>query len=482
MQQILTKISDIFTSPLFEIGGESVSLLWILQLLIWLLIITFLVKTFKKFLKNRVLGKLRIDEGNREAIATLISYAIGAIGYIIVVQTSGINLAAFAVIVGGLGVGIGFGLQDITKNLVSGLTILMERKLKVGDFIEFEGISGYVEEISIRSTVMRTLAGRYVVIPNSELVENRIINCSYQNFNGRIEIAVGVAYGSDLVLVTETLLKSAYMESSVLENPIPKVVFKGFGDSSLDFELWVWVERVDRALSIKSSLYYIIEYNLRQQDITIPFPQRDLWLKNHEDLKPRSQQNLTDKKLKVPAKKFPVSAATSLSIRDLLCQVPYFHNFNELQLLSLIEIGRPKHLSASEILFRQGEPGNAFCIVLSGGIEAVSENKETETHLFTFGAGQFFGEIPLMLGVPYPTTMRSLSETIVFIIDKEGFERLLKEEPELGEEIVRELGDRQELSEQHQQQLRELGLISVEEEDSNLVVWVSKRIKQLFNL
>ena len=153
-----------------------------------------------------------------------------------------------------------------------------------------------------------------------------------------------------------------------------------------------------------------------------------------------------------------------------------------IQLLSLIEIGRPKHLSASEILFRQGEPGNAFCIVLSGGIEAVSENKETETHLFTFGAGQFFGEIPLMLGVPYPTTMRSLSETIVFIIDKEGFERLLKEEPELGEEIVRELGDRQELLEQHQQQLRELGLISVEEEDSNLVVWVSKRIKQLFNL
>lgn len=477
MLQILTKISDIFTSPLFQIGGESISLLWILQLLIWLVIITFLVKIVKRFLKYRILGKLRIDEGNREAIATLISYAIGALGYIIVVQTSGINLAAFAVVVGGLGVGIGFGLQDITKNLVSGLTILMERKLKVGDFIEFEGISGYVEEISIRSTVMRTLAGRYVVIPNSELVENRIINCSYQNFIGRIEIAVGVAYGSDLVLVTETLLKSAYMEPSVLENPRPKVVFKGFGDSSLDFDLWVWVERVDRGLLIKSSLYYIIEYNLREQNITIPFPQRDLWLKNCQDLRPVSEPNLKDNKLKNP-----VSAAKPLSIRDLLHQVPYFHNFNELQLRSLIEIGRPKHLSKSEILFRQGDPGNAFCIVLSGSIEAFSKNKETETHLLTFAAGQFFGELPLMLGVPYPTTMRSVSETIVFIIDKEGFEKLLHEQPELGEEIVRELGDRQELLEQHQQQLRELGLISAEEEDSNLVVWVRKRIKELFNL
>ena len=481
MQQIFTIISDIFTSPLFQIGGESVSLLWILKLLTWLLVITFLVKIVKRFLKYRILAKLRIDEGNREAIATLISYAIGTLGYIIVVQTSGINLAAFAVVVGGLGVGIGFGLQDVTKNLVSGLTILMERKLKVGDFIDFDGIFGYIEEISIRSTVMRTLAGRYVVIPNSELVENRIINYSYQNFTGRIEIAVGVAYGTDLVLVTETLLKSAYMESSVLENPIPKVIFKGFGDSSLDFELWVWVERIDRAPLIKSSLHYIIEYNLRQQNINIPFPQRDLWLKNSPDLKPISEPNLTEKKLKVP-EKLPFPTAKPLSMRDLLQQVPYFHNFNELQLRSLIEIGRPKHLSASEILFRQGEPGNAFSIVLSGSIEAISESKETETHLFTFAAGQFFGELPLMLGVPYPTTMRSVSETIVFIIDKEGFEKLLHEQPELSEEIVRELCDRKEVLEQHQQQLRELGLISVEEEDSNLVVWVSKRIKQLFNL
>lgn len=480
--QILTALSKFFTSPLLEIGGESVSLLWILQLLLWLLVVTFIVKIFKRFLKHRVLAKLRIDEGNREAIATLISYTIGTLSYIIVIQASGINLAAFAVIVGGLGVGIGFGLQDVTKNLVSGLTIIIERKLKVGDFIDFNGLLGYIEEISIRSTVIKTLAGRYVVIPNRDLVENRILNYSYQSFAGRIEITVSVAYGSDLVLVTETLLKSAFMESSVLENPLPKVIFKGFGDNSLDFELWVWVERVDRGLLIKSSLYYIIEYNLRQQNITIPLPQRDLWLKNPEDLRPPVERDLTENELKIPPQKFPISARKPLSMRDLLHQVPYFHNFNELQLRSLIEIGRPKHLSASEILFRQGDPGNAFCIVLSGGIEAFSEGKETEVHLLTFNPGQFFGELPLMLGVPYPTTMRSLSETIVFIIDKQGFEKLLHEHPELGEEIVRELCDRKELLERHQQQLQELGLITAEEEDSNPVVWVRKRLKQLFNL
>jgi len=142
---------------------------------------------------------------------------------------------------GGLGIGVGFGLQEITKNLISGLTLLVEGKLQVGDYIEFDGLLGYIQEISIRSTVIRTFDGVDVVVPNSNLTSNRVLNWSYKSLTGKIRLSIGVAYDSDPVLVTETLLNSAYTESAVLHEPPPRVIFKGFGDSSLEFELWAWI-------------------------------------------------------------------------------------------------------------------------------------------------------------------------------------------------------------------------------------------------
>jgi small-conductance mechanosensitive channel len=223
LKELLSEFSLIFTAPLWEMGEEKISLIWILRLILSFLIVAFITTIVKRFLKHRLLGKLGIDAGNREALATLISYSFGAITCVIVIQLSGFNLATFAVVAGGLGVGIGFGLQDVTKNLVSGITLLVERKLRVGDFIEFDGISGYIEEISIRSAVIHTLDGNEVIIPNSKLVENKIINKSYTNLKGLIKIPVGVAYGSDPVLVTEVLLNSAYMDTNIIDNPPPKV-------------------------------------------------------------------------------------------------------------------------------------------------------------------------------------------------------------------------------------------------------------------
>lgn len=476
--QFLTKsLSQLFAQPLFHLSGQAITLVWLLKLLALLLAVTLLTRAIKSALKHRLLGKLGIDPGNREALATLISYAIGAIGYVIVIQASGFDLATFAVIIGGLGVGIGFGLQDITKNLVSGLTLLMERKLKVGDFIEFEEIAGYVEEISIRAAVVRTLSGEEVIIPNSQLVENRITNKSYNSFNGRITLPVGVAYGSDPVLVTEVLLNSAYMAGEILRLPAPKVIFEGFGDSALNFLLWVWVDRIDREVPIRSNLNFIIEHNLRAAGITIPFPQQDLWLRNPEAL---ARGTAMPAEIAEP-ESAPSPALPQPFLRDLLQQVTYFQSWNDLHLRSLIEMGYRQHLTDGEILCHAGEPGRTFFIVLTGAIEAISERGQRQKQLFVFKAGEFFGELPLMLGVPYPTTMRALSDTLLFAINRDGFGQLLERYPELAETIVQELANRREVLAGYHRQLKELGLEDAADGSKNPVVWLRQRLKTLFS-
>lgn len=473
LKEILNGIFQIFTTPLFQMGKEAISLIWILKLILSLSIVAFLSTIVKRFLKYQLLGGLGIDSGNREAIATLISYGFCAIGCIVVIQFSGFDLATFALIAGGLGVGIGFGLQDITKNLVSGLTLLLERKLKVGDYIEFDGIGGYIDEISIRSVVLRRLDGNEVIIPNSKLVENQIVNKNYTSFKGLVRIPVGVAYGTDPVLVTEVLLNSAYMDVNVLEDPSPKVIFSSFGDNALNFELFVWVNTVDKELLIKSSLNFIIEHNLRKANIQIPFPQRDIWLKNPETLQVTSQaeSHLDNNKTQ--------SSPSSFSLRDLLRQVTYFQALSDIHLRSLIEMGRRIHLEESKVLCRQGDPGNAFFIVLSGGIEATYEQEGNEKHLFTFTSGQFFGELPLMLGVAYPTTMRAISDTILFTIARQSFGNLLKNYPGLAEAIVQELASRQEIISECEKQLKVTNSNATEDE-KNPVVWLRNQLKKLF--
>lgn len=481
LQQFLRIESKLFSSPIFKIGETAVSISSMVQLIIALLIVIVLTRILKRFLKQGLLVKLRIDEGNREAIATIISYAVGTLCFVIVLQSTNFNLASLAVLAGGLGVGIGFGLQDATKNFVSGLTLLLERKVKVGDFVEFDELSGYIKEISIRSTLIRTRDGGDVVVPNSKLVETRLINWSYDSFHARIHISIKVAYNSDPALVTETLLKSAYMEPAVLPEPPPEVIFVGFGDNSLNFELQVWVNRIDREPQIKSSLNFIIEYHLRQQKISISFPQMELWLRNIEELAPstypfKASQHTTQ----LTQQPLSNSSYQPASLQNLLRQVVYFQNFTDLEIQKLVEVGYRKHLSMLEVLFQEDEPGDAFYIILSGSVKVFV--KKLNKPLVTLQSGEFFGELALMLGVPRTATVQALEETILFTINHKGFEKVLNEYPELAERIVQEFDKYQEELSERQQQLRAMGLLNSEEDDKNPVIWLRKRLINLFNL
>jgi potassium-dependent mechanosensitive channel len=167
---------------LFKIGSQTITLSWVLRLVLLFLLLIGVITLLKRLLKERLLVRLGIGQGNREVISTLVSYGFGGLGFVVLLQAYGIDIISLAVVLGSLGVGIGFGLQEITKNLVSGITLLLEGKLQVGDFVEFNGLTGYIKEISLRSTIIRTFDGGDVVVPNSNLTANQVLkaNCGCQ--------------------------------------------------------------------------------------------------------------------------------------------------------------------------------------------------------------------------------------------------------------------------------------------------------------
>jgi len=193
LQTIWSSITQVFGTPLFQFGGSSLSLASILQFLLALLLIIYLIRVFRRLLTGRLLTRLNIDTHNREAIATLISYSVGILSLIVILQTVGINVASLTVLAGGLGVGIGLGLQNLTLNFVSGINLMLARKVRVGDYVQLETIAGYVQEISLQATVIRTRDGESVIVPNYRLVDSRVVNWSYDNFTGRLHLPVSVA-------------------------------------------------------------------------------------------------------------------------------------------------------------------------------------------------------------------------------------------------------------------------------------------------
>jgi potassium-dependent mechanosensitive channel len=475
IESAIAEIANIFNATI-EIGESTVFLKDIFKFILFFLAFIYFCRICKDFLRNKILTKFKLNEGNREAISTLFSYGLGVFGCIVALQAIGLKLDSLAVIIGGLGVGIGFGLQNLAKDFVGGLTLLIEQKIKVGDFIELDGLLGYVREVSLRSTVIRTRNGGDVVVPNGNLLEKQVLNWTHDSFVARLAIPIRVSYGSDPVLVTEVLLNSAYMESSVLVDPAPKAMFRKFGEHALEFELWVWVDRIDLDDHIKSSLNFIIEYNCRLAGVTIPLPQQELWLRNPELLNPECSPHLTQ--TQVANRNGHQQPPQSLSVRGLIQKIPYFEAFSELQLRQLIEVGYRRRLNAWDTLFREDEPGDAFYIVLSGSVE-VSIDK-LNRKLATLEAGQSFGELALLLGIPRTATVRSREDTMLFAIDRVGFTKLLKDNPDIYQKLVQELEHHKTELAQRQEELRALGLVDRDEDDKNPIAWVQKRLRNIF--
>ena len=225
-------------------------------------------------------------QGARDALVTIMGYILFIIAIMAGLSAAGFDFGNIAIIAGALSVGIGFGLQNIVNNFVSGLILLFERPIRKGDWIEVGGTEGYVKDIHIRSTIIQTFDRSDVIVPNSELISNQVTNWVLSSKSGRAIVPVGVAYGTDTGKVREILLAIAEENTQVAKvssMPKPVVLFREFGDSSLNFELRVFLHNVDSRLGIISDLNFAIDKAFKEAGIEIPFPQRDLHVKSMPD-------------------------------------------------------------------------------------------------------------------------------------------------------------------------------------------------------
>lgn len=276
-------VKDFLGIRLFDIGNTSLTLWTFIYFIILAWLLFYITAKLRKWMVYKVLSESKIELGVRLAVGTIIRYGILVLGLIIVIQTVGIDLSAITILAGALGVGIGFGLQNVTNNLVSGIIILFERPIKVGDRIQVGDVFGDVMSISMRSTVVVTNDNISVIVPNSEFISSTVINWSHTDRNVRFNIPVGVAYKEDPEKVKLILLEVADKEDGVLKDPEPDVLLNEFGDSSLNFSLRVWTNSFIATPGIlKSKLYFEIFKKFRENNIEIPFPQRDLHIKNTE--------------------------------------------------------------------------------------------------------------------------------------------------------------------------------------------------------
>jgi len=240
----------------------------------------FVTRAFTRLILDRILQKLHIKEGIRYTLRRLTEYTLVLVGTIIAFQFVGVDLSGLAVIFGLLSVGIGFGLQNVTANFVAGLILLFERPIKIGDRITVGDVEGDVEEISLRATKIRTLNNISIIVPNSQFVSSNIVNWSYGDLRIRLDIDVGVSYGSDLDVVLSCLKDVAQENPKVLKEPEPDVLFREFGESSWNMRLRLWIDNPQGHHRIRSDINCAIVRKFREKGVEIPFPQRDIHVRS----------------------------------------------------------------------------------------------------------------------------------------------------------------------------------------------------------
>jgi small-conductance mechanosensitive channel len=262
-------------------GTFKVSIISLVLLIVIIFIATLVSRYTRRFLRKRVLPRFHIEIGLQYTLLRLVHYVIIALGVLYAIKIGfSVDLTSVAVILGFLSVGIGFGLQYAASDIASGFILLFERPIRIGDWLSLDGgVEGRVESISLRSTVVVTNENLAVIMPNSKLVQNKFINYSYGTQNVRLNIPIGVAYGSDLETVKTALIEAARSVKEVLSDPAPIVHFSGFGDSALNLQIRVWIDEPRNHTTIGSKINFAIDEAFRKYNIEIPFPQRDIHIR-----------------------------------------------------------------------------------------------------------------------------------------------------------------------------------------------------------
>ena len=263
-----------------KIGKFTLSLVDLFIAVVVFVGILFATRVLQRFLEDRVFPQTRLDVGLRHSLKVATGYIGVVIAVAVAVSALGLDLSNLAIIAGALSVGIGFGLQNIVNNFVSGLILLVERPVKVGDWVVIGAHQGYVKQINVRATELQTFQRSSVIIPNSELLSTAVVNWTHKDTFARVDVPVGVAYGSDIELVRDVLLECAREHPKANRYPEPFVLFQNFGNSSLDFELRFYISRADECFRVASEVRFAIVHALNENGIQIPFPQRDIHVRS----------------------------------------------------------------------------------------------------------------------------------------------------------------------------------------------------------
>lgn len=281
LDDLLAALMRALEFPLITFGSTEITPLGIIKFFS-LIALVFVTEYFlRRYFILRVLGRTHLDRSLQYAVGKMAGYMIIALGLYIAFKVVGLDLSSLAVVVGAIGVGLGFGLQTIISNFVSGLIILAERPIAIGDRIEVGAVAGQVRQINLRATTVVTNDNISIIVPNSQFISSTVTNWSHSDPKVQFRIPVGVAYGSDTDKVRRVLLGVATANTSVLQEPPPTVFFDGFGDSSLNFELGVWTtEMMASPRRFRSEINFAIDRAFRENGIEIPFPQRDLHLRS----------------------------------------------------------------------------------------------------------------------------------------------------------------------------------------------------------
>ncbi len=276
---MLDDILDYLREPLLVLSGTPITTLTLLAALMILVAAKVAASILGRSVE-RVLEARGLDRGLRFATGKIVRYVVITIGVFVAVGTLGVDTSA--IMAGGavLLVGIGFGLQKLAENFISGLLVLVERPIKKGDFIDAGGVLGTVEDIGLRATRVMSRDGIAVIVPNSQLISSTVINYSAPTSERRFWIDFGVAYGSDLDKVVRVVLEVAVAEPLVMASPVPEVRHQGFGDNAINLVLLVWIAEARDDLIVGSKLRFAIDRAFRKHGITIPFPQRDVHIKS----------------------------------------------------------------------------------------------------------------------------------------------------------------------------------------------------------
>jgi small-conductance mechanosensitive channel len=260
-----------------SIGEIRFSFMNVINAIIVIVLTQTLARFWRFVLKEKILPDSGMSSGLQDSITMISVYAVWAFGIMLSLHTFGMGTTTLALAFGALGIGLGFGLQNIFNNFISGIILLFERPIQVGDDVEINGIWATVKKINVRATVVQTYDNASIIIPNSEFISSQVTNWSFKDKRLRRNIDVGVAYGSDIELVRKTMLEIADKTQKVYKQPKPDLIFKDFGDSALIFRLRVWTD-IDNMFKVETAIRFEIDRLFKERNIVIAFPQRDVHL------------------------------------------------------------------------------------------------------------------------------------------------------------------------------------------------------------